>query len=116
MTQPHKLHISHLGKKLRFLRKERELTLDALAKLAGTSKSYLWELENKVSKRPSAEKLISLADALNVSHTYFIGDEDRPPSARELDEAFYRKYQAMWREDKARLRKIAEIFIEEREL
>lgn len=48
---------TRLGEKLRELRKQRGLTLDKLADLAGLSKSYLWELENRESQRPSAEKL-----------------------------------------------------------
>eukprot|EP01036_Dinobryon_divergens_P052741 gene52741-70502_t len=44
---------SKLGEKLKILRKKKELTLDALAAEAGLSKSYLWELENRESLRPS---------------------------------------------------------------
>jgi transcriptional regulator with XRE-family HTH domain len=47
---------TRLGEKLRELRKQRGLTLEKLADLAGLSKSYLWELENRESQRPSAEK------------------------------------------------------------
>jgi transcriptional regulator with XRE-family HTH domain len=36
-----------VGDRIRALRKDRGLTLDALADLAGMTKSYLWELENK---------------------------------------------------------------------
>lgn len=48
---------TRLGEKLHELRKQRGLTLEKLAELAGLSKSYLWELENRESQRPSAEKL-----------------------------------------------------------
>jgi len=36
-----------LGEKLRRLRKEKGYSLDKLAELSGSSKSYMWELENK---------------------------------------------------------------------
>ena len=62
---------TRLGEKLHELRKQRGLTLEKLAELAGLSKSYLWELENRESQRPSAEKLTALADALGVAAAYF---------------------------------------------
>ena len=55
---------TRLGEKLRELRTQHGLPLDKLAELAGLSKRYLWELENRESQRPSAEKLTALADAL----------------------------------------------------
>jgi transcriptional regulator with XRE-family HTH domain len=55
---------TRLGDKLRSLRKQKGLTLDKLAEQAKLSKSYLWELENRESQRPSAEKLTALADVL----------------------------------------------------
>ena len=39
--------VNILGDKIRDLRKEKKLTLDKLAELTGSSKSYIWELENK---------------------------------------------------------------------
>jgi DNA-binding XRE family transcriptional regulator len=43
---------TRLGEKLHEMRKQRGLTLEKLAELAGLSKSYLWELENRESQRP----------------------------------------------------------------
>ena len=63
---------TRLGEKLHELRKQKKLTLDALAEQAGLSKSYLWELENRESQRPSAEKLSALADALGVAVSYLL--------------------------------------------
>jgi DNA-binding XRE family transcriptional regulator len=36
-----------LGDKIRALRKEKKLSLEQLAELTDSSKSYIWELENK---------------------------------------------------------------------
>lgn len=54
-----------VAKTIRKLREERQLTLDALAALAGTSRGYLWEVERS-RKTPSLEVLQSLATALEV--------------------------------------------------
>lgn len=101
---------TRLGEKLRALRKERGLTLEKLAEDAGLSKSYLWELENRESQRPSAEKLTALADKLGVSATYFIEDDIREPEERHFDEAFFRNYKKLSPEDKEQLRKIMQTF------
>lgn len=97
---------TRLGEKIRELRKGKKLTLEALAAEAKLSKSYLWELENRESQRPSAEKLAALADALGVSANFFIEDDVRVPEQRHLDEAFYRNYQKLDVGAKEQLRKI----------
>lgn len=101
---------TRLGDKLRELRKERKLTLEKLAELAGLSKSYLWELENRESQRPSAEKLTALADVLGVSSSYFLEEDLRAPEERHLDEAFFRGYQKLEPDAKEQLRKILNTF------
>ncbi|MBU9478031.1 MULTISPECIES: helix-turn-helix domain-containing protein [Burkholderiaceae] len=101
---------TRLGEKLRELRKERQLTLEKLAELAGMSKSYLWELENRESQRPSAEKLTALADVLGVATSYFIEEDVRAPEERHLDEAFFRGYQKLDPEAKEQLRRILNTF------
>ncbi len=101
---------TRLGEKLRDLRKERGFTLEGLADAAKLSKSYLWELENRDSQRPSAEKLTALADALGVAVSYFLEEDTREPEERHLDEAFFRGYQKLDPEAKAQLRKILNTF------
>jgi transcriptional regulator with XRE-family HTH domain len=88
------------------LRKGKKLTLEALAAQAGVSKSYLWELENRESQRPSAEKLLALADALGVSSNFLVEDDVLTPEQHHLDEAFYRNYKKLDTKAKERLRKI----------
>ncbi|WP_029047024.1 helix-turn-helix domain-containing protein [Cupriavidus sp. amp6] len=99
-----------LGDKLKELRKQKGLTLEKLADLAGLSKSYLWELENRESQRPSAEKLTSLADVLGVAVSYFIEEDVRAPEERHKDEAFFRNYQKLEPEAKEQLRRILDTF------
>ncbi len=49
------------GEKIKELRKKAGLTLDQLAEMTGSSKSYVWEVENKNPPRPSAEKIDRIA-------------------------------------------------------
>ena len=101
---------TRLGEKLNELRKQRGLTLEKLADMAGLSKSYLWELENRESQRPSAEKLTALADALGVGASYFLEEDVRAPAEKHLDEAFFRGYQKLEPGAKEQLRKILDTF------
>ncbi|WP_349253693.1 helix-turn-helix transcriptional regulator [Bradyrhizobium sp. CB82] len=90
--------------RIKTLRKKAKLTLDQLADRAGLSKSYLWELENRELPRPSGEKLAGLARALDVTVDYLLGSENLESAE---DKAFFREYQAMSPEARARLRKLA---------
>ena len=101
---------SRLGEKLHKLRKDNGFTLDALAEKSGLSKSYLWELENRESQRPSAEKLTALANVFGISPTYFIEDDVRAPQERHRDEGFFRDYQKLDADAKEQLRKILKTF------
>lgn len=86
------------------------MTLDALALAAGMSKSYLWELENKESPRPSAEKLDALAKILGRPVSYFLDSEEELPEEEHLNEAFFRNYKDLEKEDRERIRMIVESF------
>lgn len=101
---------NQLNEKLKKLRKEQKFTLESLAKAADVSKSYLWELENREVKSPSAQRLTSIADALGVSADFFLDDDVRKPEEKHLDDAFFRGYKNLESSDKEQLRKIMETF------
>lgn len=100
-----------IGNKIKSLRKNKGYTLDELAELAHSSKSYIWELENKNPPRPSAEKLAKIAKALDVTMDYFVGDEVTEEDA--TDQMFYRKYRQMDPEIKKKIRKMIDLWDEE---
>jgi transcriptional regulator with XRE-family HTH domain len=104
---------STLGKKIKLHRKQKGMTLDQLAARTGSSKSYVWELENRDAPHPSAEKIFAMAAALGVTPEFL--HEDTTPHADEavLDEAFYRKYRRMPSDTKRRLRQILDAWDEE---
>lgn len=101
---------TRLGEKIRTLRKEKRMTLDDLAGLADMSKSYLWELENRESPRPSAEKVLALANALSTHVSFFLDDASEKPSPSHLDAQFYRNYDALDPDAKEQMRRIVETF------
>mgnify|MGYP000851916218 CR=1 FL=1 len=102
---------SALGEKIRKLRKEKGLTLEQLGALSESSKSYVWELENKDPPRPSADKLQKIADALGVTVAFLVDpDEAQDPTQEVFDEAFYRKYRKLDADTKERIRQIVEIW------
>jgi transcriptional regulator with XRE-family HTH domain len=104
---------SELGRKIKAHRKQAGMTLDQLAARTGSSKSYIWELENKDAPHPSAEKIFAIAKALGVTPEFLV--EHAPAEADEtvLDQAFFRKYQRMPLETRRRLRRILDAWDEE---
>ena len=97
---------SKLGEKIRSCRQQKGLTLETLAQQAGLSKSYLWELENRESQRPSAEKLQGIADVLGVDVSFFIDDSIDEPQDTHRDKQFFRNYSKLDAESKERLQRI----------
>ncbi len=99
-----------LGEKIRKLRKEKGYTLEKLGELTESSKSYIWELENKNPPRPSADKIAKIAAALGVTSAYLLDTQESGPDATVLDEAFFRKYQTMDPRTKERIRRMIEVW------
>lgn len=93
-----------LGSKIKELRDSKGYTLEKLAELTGSSKSYIWELENKSPPRPSAEKVSKIAEQLGVTIEYLM-DEGASITIEDAGDArFYRKYQQMDEKTKAKIR------------
>jgi transcriptional regulator with XRE-family HTH domain len=70
---------SPLGDKIRILRKQKKLSLEQLAELTESSKSYIWELENKDDPKPSAEKMARIAATLEVTTEFLLSDSVATP-------------------------------------
>lgn len=92
-----------LSDKLKKLRKNKEWSLDDLARESGASKSYLWELENRPERRPSAEKLIDIARVLDVTTEYLLDDKAEFDDA-QVKEVFFRKFNRLDDGDKERIK------------
>jgi transcriptional regulator with XRE-family HTH domain len=102
-----------LGEKIRRLRREKGYTLEKLAELTESSKSYIWELENKNPPRPSADKIAKIAAVLSVTSDYLVDSRESAPAAEVLDEAFFRKYRNMDPRTKERIRRMVDVWDED---
>jgi transcriptional regulator with XRE-family HTH domain len=102
---------SKLGEKLRACRTapKLNLTLEEAARRAGLSKSYLWELENRESQKPSAEKLQAIADVLGQDVSFFLDDTIDTPQESNKDKEFFRSYAKLEPEAKEKLRQILDV-------
>ena len=96
------------GDRIKELRTEKELTLEQLAEKTNSSKSYIWELENKNPPRPSAEKLAAIATALGVTVDYLLGTDAQTRDAAE-DRAFFRQYSSLPESTRRQVREMARI-------
>lgn len=97
---------SLLGIKINELRRARKLTLDQLAQATGSSKSYMWEIENKDVARPSAEKLEKIAAELGVTAAFLIDASQTQPTEDVEDTAFYQRFQKADPRVKTQLKRI----------
>ena len=95
-----------LGAKIKELRKAKGLTLEKLAEKIGSGKSYIWELENRGVKRPSAEKLAAIARALDTTTEYLVDNGMTEPTDEVRRETFFRKFHGLSREDQRKIEDI----------
>lgn len=98
-----------LGEKIRKLRKQKGKSLDALAEAADTSKSYLWELENRDTANPTMDKVARIAAVLEVTPEFLADDEQTDVSDNVVDKAFFRKYEKLSPETKKQLQDILKV-------
>ncbi len=99
-----------LGEKIRTLRKEKEYTLDKLAELTKSSKSYIWELEQGRIPRPSVEKIQKVADVLGVTPAFLTDPQKEKPADHEVDHAFFRKYRKLPPDTKKKIRQLIDVW------
>ena len=103
------LNVQTFGEKIRISRKAKGYTLDQLASLAGCSKSYVWELENRNPPRPSAEKIAKIASVLGLTVDFLMDSTDRIGIDDAKDDAFFRKYRALDPKTKEKIRRMLDL-------
>ncbi len=88
------------GQKLKQARLAKGLTLEQLADIVGSTKAYIWQMENKESARPSAILLFKIADAIEEDPEYLASEASSKPSEVQEEKAFFRKFQNLTEKDK----------------
>ncbi|WP_070359442.1 helix-turn-helix domain-containing protein [Duganella sp. HH105] len=83
--------VTVLGGKIRAQRKRLGLTLDQLAEKTGSSKSYIWELENRPMVRPSAEKIARIAEVFGLTVEFLLDDAKQEFAESDADQVFFRR-------------------------
>lgn len=68
-----------LGVRIKMLRELRDMSLEAVGKAAGLTKSHVWELEQGRSVNPTVNAVWGLSAALCVSPAMLLGLDDRMP-------------------------------------
>lgn len=95
-----------LGKRILKLLNEKNLTQKELAKIAGTTEVTIGRYVND-KREPSATMLASIANALNVSTDYLLGQPDtrhktkENSKAKELEEDFPEGISVLYRANKS---------------
>lgn len=67
----------NVGERIKYLREQKNITVNKLANLAGVSQSYLREIELG-NKQPTIEYLEYICWALNISLKEFFSNDDMP--------------------------------------
>lgn len=98
-----------LGEKIKALRKKKGYSLEKLGELTETSKSYIWELENRSSCNPTTDKLAKISSALDVTADYLTND-DVEPSQIVLKDAFFRKFTKLSIADQKKFEQMIELW------
>jgi transcriptional regulator with XRE-family HTH domain len=112
--QNSEVKLSALGDKIRELRKRKGYTLEKLAELTDSSKSYIWELENKNPPRPSADKVARIASVLGVTSDYLVDPTDKTNVVEAADQAFFRRYRKMDSATKDKIRRMVDLWGEDK--
>jgi XRE family transcriptional regulator, regulator of sulfur utilization len=77
-----------IGKKMKFLRKERKLTLKSLAEQTGVSISFLSQVERGKSS-VTLESLKKIADALDINPSFFFSENNSLENVDGKHEPFH---------------------------
>jgi transcriptional regulator with XRE-family HTH domain len=99
-----------VGDKIHKLRKQKGLTLERLGELSDSSKSYIWELENKRPPRPSADKIAKIAAVLGVTADFLVDEREEKPDASVEDANFFRKFRNLDPSTKDRIRTLVDLW------
>jgi transcriptional regulator with XRE-family HTH domain len=73
-----------IGTRIRELREAKNMTLEDVAKLCGTSRQAIYKYENEIVTNIPYDKIVLLSKALAVSPSYLFGWDEMKNSPSEL--------------------------------
>lgn len=88
-----------LGDRIRKYRTDKGLSLEELANMVGSTKSYIWEIEKKPEIKPSADLISKIASALNVTIDALMNEDTK----NDQDVVFFREYSKLSDDTKEQL-------------
>lgn len=72
--------VQGIQRRMKDTRTARNMSLEAVAKAAGMSKSHIWEMERGKASNPTVSAVWAISGALAVSPAWLLGlDPDAPP-------------------------------------
>ena len=72
-----------IGQRIRTARERKDMTLEEVATLCHTTKQTIFKYENEIVTNIPYDKIVLLADALDVSPSYLFGWEEKKDSPSE---------------------------------
>ncbi len=85
----------NLSEKIREERTKRKITLEELAKIVGSSKGYIWQIENDPNIKPSAQLIANIAKALNVTVDYLVDSDKEVMDSNDESLVFFRNFKGL---------------------
>lgn len=82
---------SVFGERLKIVRRARGLTQEELESKSGVSSAMISHFETGERQKASADNLVKLAEALNVSIDYLLGRSEEPELRGERVQALFRR-------------------------
>jgi len=87
--------VKDLAEKIKKARKNKGLTLEQLANIVRSSKSYMWQLEADPNIKPSVQLIAKIAEALDVTVDYLVNQEREKMDLEEEASVFFRGYREL---------------------
>jgi transcriptional regulator with XRE-family HTH domain len=97
-----------MGQKIKRFRKSLGLTLQEVATKVGSSKSYIWDIENK-NIQPSAKKMVAIADVLKITVEFLLDDTKEKMMLSDEEEYFLKKYRKLSAGERKKLEQVMDI-------
>ena len=95
---------------LKALRKRENYTLETLAKDVGSSKAYMWQLENRSPLNASVAIIFKLSQVLNTTMEILLGISNQS-NLTEQEHVLLIKYRKLNKKDQDRMIKTIEILL-----